>query len=276
MNWKYLIISSFMVLAMLITISCENDGEITGPIQKENTIFGNKEIMNLEIENIGEIHNQILTAFDNEHDLLSGDRLSPEDFVSLTMKSMNKVFKQRGIPVEVNRNDIRFVLSKFAEIREQGAYDFFSDSEEKLRNVEPLFNYLEENMALNKESSARCLRIVNNMKKDPESKILMQKVELDLKDDKCAKCFSEILSYSKEFWEAKSKDLESDFLTQGIDTVGKYPENGKFFADAAGGAVGLLFGGWPSAIFAPLASIAFQSVYENPEYWDAPTHIGRW
>jgi hypothetical protein len=273
MNWKYFMISSFMILAMLITISCQND-EIVGPVQKENTIFGNKEIMKLEVKNIGEIHNQILAAFDNEHDLLSGDKLSSEEFISLSMKSINKVLKQQDIPVEAERNDIIFVLSIFAEIREQGVYDFFSDSEEKLRDVEPLFHYLEENMGLNKKSSARCLRIANNMKKDPESKMLTQNEEVSLNDDKYAKSFSEILHYSHDFWVTKNKNLESDFLTQKSDTLGRDSE---ILADAAGGVIGWLFGSAiGSIICAPVASLAITSVYAYPEYWLPPTHIGRW
>ena len=266
-------ISSFMIVSMLITSSCQN-GEIVGPVQKENTIFGNEEIMNLEFKNIGEIHNQILTAFDNEHDLLSEDKLSSEEFVSLSMKSINKVLKQHNAPFEVKRNDIIFVLSIFAEIREQGVYDFFYDSEQKLRDVEPLFHYLEENMGLNKESSARCLRIANNIKKDPESKMFTQNEEVNLNNDKYAISFSEVLNYSHDFWVTKNKNLEADFLTQKSDTLGRDSE---ILADAAGALIGGLFGGiFGAAICGPVASIAITSVYAYPEYWLPPTHIGRW
>jgi hypothetical protein len=104
--------------------------------------------------------------------------------------------------------------------------------------------------------------------------MLTQNEEVSLNDDKYAKSFSEILHYSHDFWVTKNKNLESDFLTQKSDTLGRDSE---ILADAAGGLIGHLFGGTiGSIICGASASLAITSVYAYPEYWLPPTHIGRW
>jgi hypothetical protein len=160
-----MIIIGLTFMALVLSISCEKD-EVVGPVEKESTIFNNNDIMNLEVDNIGEIHNEILEEFDREHDLSSKERLHPEEFIELTVRSINKVFNHRNIPCQISHNDIKFIISKFVEIQQEGAYDFFSYSSEDLRNVKPLFRYLEENMGLNRNTSNICIQIADIIKNE--------------------------------------------------------------------------------------------------------------
>lgn len=273
MKRKYMVISGFVFLVLVLSISCENN-EVVGPVEKESTIFSNKEIMNLEVKNIGKIHNEILEEFDKKHDLLSDERLKPEEFITITMKSINKIFQQRDIPCEVSRNDIRFIISKFVEIKQAGVYNFFSDSEQDLSNVKPLFTYLEKNMGLNPNTAERCMKFMDMAEKEDPSRMLLQNEAHNKIDNENTQYFSEIFVYSRDFWEVKNRSIElvcqeEDYVKKSID--------GMFFADAAGGIIGALFGcGIASTIMAPAASLAFQCQMDHPEYWLPPTHIGRW
>jgi len=81
------------------------------------------------LEDLGEIHNEILSAFESLHPFTEGERLRRDEFVQVFLAAANEVMISHEFATTFSSEDIQVVLECFDGYSAEGVYDFCGQAE---------------------------------------------------------------------------------------------------------------------------------------------------
>ncbi len=219
---------------------------------------------------IGQIHNEVLTAFNARHDLLSGKKMPVDDFVPMFIESMYEVYERHELPFNVTDKQVIGILDAFAELKDKGVANFFEIPSEI---PVPLIEYLTEEGVISKNSGeyyTRGLqdilnRYASGLETDRKAIRFLQRTGGNSAQDDL---FVEIACYSSEFWiNLQTSQSESILFTSRDDDddeenlddwLDKQNAIMTICWDALGGFVGQLLAGPAGAVLGLIiASVAY-------------------
>lgn len=197
-------IISLITLVSFISLffySCQNE-IITGVSEESPNLWNNPEVANIRLESPGKIHNGILQRFHQKHSLFSKEKMEPEDFIALVVESTNSAFEENNIPVNINSTDVHIVLGMLLKYKEEGVYNFFSDTHDLPVD---LFKYLEREYGASSnilDKYLNALSKIRNYEKSPLMKepIIQSPVGIIMEGFQDNQYCADIFNSSYKFW----------------------------------------------------------------------------
>lgn len=141
----------FLVFLLSLT-SCTDDDVL----QPEDSSTGDFQSSSVSV---GELHNEIMSAFAGERNLFLG-KMNQTEFISLFIKSANKVLKRHCIDFSVDAGFVQAKIAEFEKFREKCGYDFFNPGSDPER----AFCYLEKHGVISPERIENLRRCWKNIK----------------------------------------------------------------------------------------------------------------
>jgi len=199
-------ISILTLIAMLsfLYCSCEQGGmtEVTEPDGNESLEELLDRAGRIEIDNPGEIHNEVLTLYCEKHQPLTGRRLGTEEFTRHLSGCINRIFDLRGIDVRVTPDHIEGIVAEFSKLKRAGIIDVSRPTREGL------FDYLDhlvgqgvlEPHAAGEYKRALALCGEHDSKSCSEQRLLVDISSIDTGNAERDRMFGDILVHSRDFW----------------------------------------------------------------------------
>jgi len=159
--------------------------------------------LNIEIQDLGVMHTEVLTKFNDRHPFFTGGKLHIEEYLEISVESINSVLASRNIQQRVTDADVIEVLNEFIRLRDNGVADLFNISEEVPIT---LFNYAVEQRILLAEEAEQYIGILEEIKKqsEREGKIIPIKklsISCDTSNPVRDNTFIDFIESSGEFWD---------------------------------------------------------------------------
>lgn len=115
----------------VLFVSCTNEpvspGAVSHPIAEASEAamehFAGRSLVILD--DLGELHNQILEAFESIHPLREEERLSREEFMPIFVQATNDVMVAQGYMTACSNEDVTVLLECLDAYTESGIYDFY-------------------------------------------------------------------------------------------------------------------------------------------------------
>lgn len=208
---KIVSILTLVALLSLIYYSCEHGGvsEVVKPEDGGSLEELLDHASRIEIENPGEIHNEVLTLYCREHRPLSGGRLGREEFTRHLSECINQVFELRGIDVRVTQGHVEGLIARFDELRRAGIIDVSRPTKEGLNDY---LDHLVQEGTLKPhaaEEYKRALVICGEHDSNGGSgeSLRGEISSIDTGDESRDRMFSDILIHSRDFWTGIEEEM---------------------------------------------------------------------
>lgn len=247
--WKKSI-SMFILTSFLsmLFFSCSEDTVVGHNLEcrKYVEITEIAESMKIEIQDLGVMHTEVLTAFNNRHPFINGGNLHIEEYLAISVESINSVLASRNIRQRVTDADVIEVLNEFIKLRDSGVADLFNISE-----VVPvtLYNYAVEQRILLAEEAEQYISVLEELKKESEreGKIIPIKelsISCDTSNPVRDITFIDFIESSGEFWDHIITIAYADSTEGPIDIdIDKLNSVMLIYWDASWALIGGLVGG---------------------------------
>ena len=89
-------------------------------------ILENTEARDIDILDPGLIHNEALRVFHSNFNLSANEKMDMSEFIDLALASFNSTLEKHEVPLSATKKDMKIILSIFAQIKDDGVYDFYS------------------------------------------------------------------------------------------------------------------------------------------------------
>jgi hypothetical protein len=240
----------------------------------ENTVGGRTEIsegyvgvseviehFQIEIQDLGEMHTEVLENFNAQHRFIIDGRLHVDDYIDICAKSINQSLDSRNIEFTITNSDVIEVLNVFIDLRDKGVADLFTVSDDV--PVE-LFDYAVDNNLLVEDEAEQYVEFLDEIKiqfdtrdkTEPIQKLSKSCVTGDPGRDIA---FTDIAYSSAEFWHHVIVVSESDTTQPPVEIdIEKLDTVMLMYWDASWTMIGGILGG-PIGAFVGfmIASTAF-------------------
>lgn len=270
-----------MFIICILVGSCQNNS-ISNPIYNYKGVLYNPAIIELEIKNIGNIHNEALSLFHERHNLLGENKISQIEFIKYAVESINEAVNNNGINILAQDQDVVVILSLFKKLRDEGVYDFFSVND--TIPLEYIFNYFENNGILDSTTCHKYMQVIEEISGNNANKLLIgnsfeNSLYLETNNTDMDYLFIEILGNSHNYWnnliKCSYEENENSCFTMFSRTLQSeleaydIREKGKDISDVLGGILGAYCfkSTYATILCAYCASIAFTTVYDNPDWF---------
>ena len=251
-------ISILTLVAMLSILycSCEQGGMMEvkepGGMTELTEPEGNEGLMELldhagriEVDEPGEIHNEVLTLYCGKHQPLSGGRLGREEFTRHLSGCINQVFELRGIDVRVTPDHIAGILAEFEKLNDAGIIDVSRPTREGL------FNYLDhlvERGVLEPHAAGEYRRVLvlceeHDSRGGSKQRLLEGISAIDTGNAGRDRMFGDILVHSRDFWTGIEEErVMITVLGETLDPLDQSLEELRFWEKIASYGVDTLMG----------------------------------
>ncbi len=203
-------ILTLVAMLSLLYCSCEQGGvtEVTRPDAGESL----EELLcragRIEVDEPGEIHNEVLTLYCAKHRPLSGERLGRVEFADHLSGCVNRVFELRGIDVRLSPKNISELVDEFERLKHAGIIDVTHPTKEGL------FRYLDhlvEQGVLEPRAAGeygRALELCEEYDSNSGSRrhLATELSAIDTGDAERDRMFADILVHSRDFWTGLEKE----------------------------------------------------------------------
>ena len=179
------IVFLFLFVSMFLT-SCE-----------DNSIVQVKDSLQQDDVSQGQLHNEILAAFNEMHPL-TGKKLSRNEFTKTFILVTNDVYKNHGLSFRINEEYVNIMFSKFDEIKRECGYDFYQIGGSDL---ETALDYLERKGKITHDQCEVYKAVWRDLETwdiDSDSRSILSALPVEALNMEAV----EIAGYSYEFWEA--------------------------------------------------------------------------
>ncbi len=221
--------------------SCTGEYEVVNP---EDQSDGNRGMVKkvIGIEDVGKLHNQVLTEFNDRIPLKSGNKVDIETFVRHFIESANKILEREDYVNRVNQQDVARVLKKFLELKSEGTINFFDlpedIPEESMKN-------LVEKGYFPKKSAEKYLRVFREIKAEGRnSAIFHQNTNLfpgsSRGENERYEMFVDVSKHSYTLW---SSLYDSDDEDTTVIVPEKIEQIETIYWDAVGALAGVMITG---------------------------------
>jgi hypothetical protein len=242
-------ISILTLIAMLSLLycSCEQGGmtEVTEPGGSESLEEFLDRAGRIEIDNPGEIHNEVLTLYCEKHRPLSGERLGTEEFTRHLSGCINRIFELRGIDVRVTPDHIAGIIAEFSKLKRAGVIDVSRPTREGL------FDYLDyqvgqgvlEPRAAGEYRRALTLCGEHDSVKGSKQRLLDEISSIDTGNSGRDRMFGDILVNSRDFWTGiEEEKVMITALGDTLDPLDQSQEDFEFWEKIASYGMDALLG----------------------------------
>ena len=244
---KGISILTLVTMLSFLYCSCERGGmtDVTEPDGDENLEELIDRAGRIEIDNPGEIHNEVLTFYCEKHRPLSGERLGREEFTRHLSGCINQVFELRGIDVRVTPEHIAEIVAEFGELKHAGIIDVSRPTREGL------FDYLDhlvgqgvlEAQAAGEYRRALVICDEHDSKGGSRQGLLEEVSSIDTGNAGRDRMFSDILVHSRDFWTGiEEEKVMITALGDTLDPLGPTEEELKLWEKIASYGVDTLVG----------------------------------
>jgi hypothetical protein len=241
---------SILTLAAMLSLlycSCEQGGmtDVRTPDGNESLEELIDRAGRIEVEEPGEIHNEVLTLYCGKHRPLSGGRLGPEEFTWHLSDCINQVFELRGIDVRVTPEHIAGLLAEFRKLKDYGVIDVSRPTREGL------FTYLDhlvgqgllEPRAAGEYRRALVLCDEHDSKGGSRQLLVEGMSSIKTGDAGRDRMFTDILVHSRDFWTGIEKEeIMVTALGDTLDPIDMSPEEFDFWEKIASYGTDALLG----------------------------------
>lgn len=240
-------ILTLVAMLSLLYCSCEQGGvtKVTEPERDESFEEFLARAGRVEVEEPGEIHNEVLTLYCGKHRPLSGRRLDREEFTRHLSNCINRVFEHRGIEVRVTPDHIAGLLSEFERLKRAGIIDVTHPTKESL------FDYLDhivgqgliEPRAADEYKRALAVCDEHDSKGGSRQRLAEELSAIDTGNAGRDRMFTDILIHSRDFWtDLEKEEIMVTLLGDTLDTTGPSLEELRFWEKIASYGTDALLG----------------------------------
>jgi len=162
----------------------------------------------IEVDEPGEIHNEVLTLYCEKHRPLSGERLGPEEFARHLSRCINRVFELRGIDVRVTPEHIAGIVAEFKKLKDAGIIDMSNPTRQGLHDyLDHLVRQgLLEPHAAGEYKRALAICDEHDAKKSPRGGLGADLSMIETGNASRDRMFTDILIHSRDFWTGVEKE----------------------------------------------------------------------
>ncbi len=220
------IVSVMTAAAMLSMLFCSCAEENVAGVAVESAPGSLEERLGevdpIEIGDLGEIHNEVLTLYCGRHMPLAGERLGTEEFTRNLTECMNIVFELRGIDFRIERGDILEIMGRFEELERAGIIDVCNPTREGIRRY---LDHEVERGSMKEGAAGEYMRILEICAaRDAEgdrNNITYEELH-GTGNAARDEMFIDILAHSRDFW--TGLELGDAMVTVLGDTIGPDPD----------------------------------------------------
>lgn len=261
MKQLFFTLSALIPVLLVILLSSCREFAVT---EVDEDIFSATEayfsrVVTPNVEDPGEVHNEILAEFEKRHPMSGGREISKQRFAQLFAEAANEVLRRRRIDMAYGTYDILMLLRYFDQYKTAGVYDFYGENQS---NPENLVRYLHDRKRLSEKAASDLNELFRDFTPTAEVIPTVSSSEKS-RESTLYNNTAAVLAASQNFWSQRIHPLEtgpgakSDGGPKAVDWYAL----GILGADATGViVVEVLTGGGGSitvTIAATLASAAF-------------------
>jgi hypothetical protein len=244
---KCVSILTLVAMLSLLYYSCEQGGvtEITEPKDDGSLKEFLERAGRIEVDEPGEIHNEVLTLYCEKHRPLSGGRLGREEFTSHLSGCINRVFELRGIDVCVTPEHISGILGEFERLKRAGIIDVTHPTREDL--LDYLDHLVDQDLiephAADEYGRALTLCGEYDSKGGSRRRLAEELSAIDTGDAERDRMFTDILIHSRDFWTGLEKEeIMVTLLGDTLDSTALSPDESAFWEKIASYGTDALLG----------------------------------